>query len=103
MATPNSLFAIIAAESPTAVETRVGTLAPWVSWKLAEGQWLLIAPSGTTTKEVSDAVGFTMEADSIGNGIVVRVESYFGRYSRSVWEWIATKQGADLVTQATQA
>lgn len=102
MATPNTLFAVVATEAPALVEEKMSSLAPWVWWKLQEGQWLLIAPSATTSKEVSDALGFTMTEGSVGNGIVLRVENYFGRYTRSLWEWIATKQGADLGTQTTQ-
>ena len=89
MATPNALFAIFALpDAVTAAAVEVGT-----------GEWLVIAPTATTTKEVCDRIGLGT-VDPIGSGIVVRAEGYFGRSSKSIWEWIATKQGAELGTAA---
>lgn len=95
MPTLNTLFAIIAVSNAAALEARFQTIAPWLYLKVADGQWILIAPSATTSKEVSDRMGITA-AESISNGIVLRVDGYFGRYAPSVWEWINTKLGADL-------
>jgi hypothetical protein len=75
-------------------------MSHWPSIKVADGQWLLIAPPATTSKEVSDDLGISGEAPVISNGIVLRVENYFGRTAPSTWEWIKTKQGAELGTPA---
>jgi hypothetical protein len=95
MATQNALFAVIAFELNAGVDTRIASLPNWPSQIIKEDQWLVIAPNATTTKELSDKLGFV---DNGTNGIVLRVENYYGRYQRSLWEWIATKQGADLGT-----
>lgn len=57
---------------------------------------MLVAPSATTTKEVSDKLGIS-EGEA-GNGIVLRVETYFGRTAGSTWEWITAKMGVALVS-----
>ena len=99
MATSNSLFAILSVSNPAAVEARLQAIAPWLYLKVDTGQWLVIAPNGTTTKELSERVGLGI-TNPIGNGIVLRVEGYFGRAPASTWEWIATKIGADLGSTA---
>jgi hypothetical protein len=99
MAIANTLFAVLAVSDPLAVEKQLQSIAPWLYLKVAEGQWLLIAPAATTTKEISDRIGLT-NSSPISNGIVLRAENYFGRNAASVWEWISTKQGAELGTAA---
>jgi hypothetical protein len=95
MATPNALFAVLNVSNPVALKKSMESIAPWVPLELQEGEWLLIAPGGTTTKEVSDRLGFA-NRDSKDTAIVLRAEGYFGRNYQNVWEWIATKQGAEL-------
>jgi hypothetical protein len=98
MATPNALFAIFAipdAIVAASVEARLQTISPWLFMKVGTGEWLVIAPTATTTKELCDRIGLGT-VDPVGSGIVVRAEGYFGRASTSIWEWIATKQGAEL-------
>lgn len=97
MANPNALFAVFAVSDAAAVERQLQTIAPWLYLKVAEGQWLVIAPPASTTKEVSDKIGITIE-NSASNGIVIRGDGYYGRAASSIWEWIATKTGAPLVT-----
>lgn len=102
MATPNALFAVFAVTDPVgaaAVEERLLTISPWLYLKVGAGEWLVIAPPATTSKELCDRIGLGT-VDPIASGIVVRAEGYFGRHSQSVWEWIATKQGAELGTAA---
>jgi hypothetical protein len=100
MATPNALFAIISVSNPASLEARLQAVSHWPSIKVSDGQWLLVAPSGITSKEVSDSLGITGEAPIVSNGIVLRVESYFGRHPQSTWEWIRTKKEAELGTPA---
>lgn len=97
MATPNALFAVFAVSDPDAVGKRLETLAPWLYLKVGAGDWLVVAPSATTTKELCDRIGLGT-TDNLGTGIVVRAEGYFGRAASSIWEWIATKSGAPLGT-----
>lgn len=95
MAAPNALFAVFSVSDAGAIETQLQTIAPWLYLKVAEGQWLIVAPSASTTKEVSDRVGITTEKP-ISNGIVLRAEGYYGRAPASVWEWIVAKSGAEV-------
>jgi hypothetical protein len=99
MATPNALFVVFAVSDVKAVEGRLQVIAPWLSLNVGNGEWLVIAPNATTTKELCERIGLGA-SEPVGSGIVVRVEGYFGRTSKSTWEWIATKTGADLGTAA---
>lgn len=100
MATPNTLFVIFAVSDVPATEARLRNIAPWLYLNVAPGQWLLIAPSSTTTREVSERLAIGSVENAV-SGIVVRVEGYYGRSAKSTWEWIATKLGAELGTAAT--
>jgi hypothetical protein len=100
MSIPNALFAIISVSNPASLEARLQETSHWPSIKVSDGQWLLIAPSGTTSKEVSDALGISNNTPVVSNGIVLRVENYFGRNPQSIWEWIKTKKEAELGTPA---
>jgi hypothetical protein len=95
MANPNALFVVFAVSDKEAVEKRLQSISPWLSLKVDAEAWLVIAPSATTTKELSERIGLGV-SDPVGNGIVVRAEGYFGRAPSSTWEWIATKTGAEL-------
>jgi len=99
MANPNALFAVFAVSDAESVEKRLQTIAPWLYLNVGTGEWLVVAPSATTTKEISERIGLGV-SEPIASGIVVRAEGYFGRASSSIWEWIATKTGADLGTTA---
>jgi hypothetical protein len=96
MATPNALFAIISVANAAALELKLHALSHWPSIKVADGQWLLVASSGTTSKEISDRLGITGDAPPVSNGIVLKVESYFGRNPQSTWDWIRAKKEAEL-------
>jgi hypothetical protein len=100
MATPNALFAIINVGSPSVIAEKLETLHAWPHLKVAEGQWLVIAPAATTSKEVSEGIGITGPDPVASNGMVLRIESYFGRTAGSTWEWIRNKQGAEIGTPA---
>jgi hypothetical protein len=95
MPTTNALFVIFAVSDADAMEKRLQGIAPWLYLNVGAGEWFVIAPSATTTKEVCERVGLGI-SEPVASGIVVRAEGYFGRASSSVWEWIAAKTGADL-------
>lgn len=99
MANLNALFVVFAVSNSEEVEKRLQAISPWLFLSVGAGQWLVVAPSATTTKELCERIGLGI-AEPISSGIVVRAEAYFGRYASSVWEWIATKTGADLGTAA---
>ena len=95
MATPNALFVVFAVSNAEAVEKRLQAIAPWLYLNVGTGEWLVVAPSATTSKELCERVGLGV-TEPVSSGIAVRAEGYFGRASSSIWEWIATKTGADL-------
>jgi len=95
MATPNALFAVFHVSNASLIEAKLNSIAPWLYLKIDDGSWILVTPNGTTTKEVCEKIGIEKGANG---GIVVRVDSYFGVASPSIWEWIAAKQGATLGT-----
>jgi hypothetical protein len=99
MANPNALFVVFAVSDTEAVEKQLQSISPWLSLEVGEGSWLVVAPSATTTKELSERIGLGVTGP-ISLGIVVRAEGYFGRAPSSTWEWIATKTGADLGSTA---
>jgi hypothetical protein len=101
MATPNTLFAILDVANPIGLKEKLQQIAPWVFYELREGQWLLIAPGGTTTKEVTDKLAITTEPSSTATAIVVKVDNFYGRNFAVVWDWIKSKQGTELVPTAT--
>jgi len=100
MTTPNALFAVLDVSHPAAIKSRLENISPWVHLPLGEDQWLIVAPAATTTKEVSDRLGITGD-EALSTGIIVRVENYYGRNATSVWEWVSTKQGAELAATTT--
>ncbi len=95
MATPNALFAIMHVSNPASLSLKLREISPWISYELGENEWLIIAPTATTSKEVADRLDLS-GAGSTDTGMVVRVENYFGREYPIVWEWISTKLGAEL-------
>jgi hypothetical protein len=99
MGTSNTLFAIFAASKPIDLGAKLESTYPGMYLKVAEGEWLLVAPSSSTTKEISDILGIT--DNSVSQAIVVSTAGYFGRASVSIWEWIATKTGATSGAKAT--
>jgi hypothetical protein len=99
MATQNALFAILSVSRPDVVETQLQKIAPWPYLKLGtSNEWLLVAPAGTTTKEVCERVGIDKDKSA---GIVVRVDTYFGLGPTSVWEWITAKREAEIGNATT--
>jgi len=63
------------------------------SFDLGNNEWL-ISDRGTA-KDVSDKIGITDREDAdLGSAIVFGMESYFGRASIDIWEWIKTKAEA---------
>lgn len=92
MSGTSTLFALFGVTKPEALEAVIKEKYPEMALKVAPGEWLLVAPSTTTTIELCNQLGIT-EGTSSG-AIVVSVSSYYGRASVAVWEWIAAKTGA---------
>lgn len=74
---------------------------PLLNYKVTDSSWLFITPNTVITRELSDALGIT--DGSVSGGILVRVENYFGRYNKDVWEWIAAKMDVPLIVPKVEA
>jgi hypothetical protein len=98
MANPNTLFALINV-ADASFEAKLKAASPWIYLKITDSEWLLYAPAATTAQEVSDRLGFT--GDGSSTGIVLRVDSYFGRHYQTTWDWMKTKQGAEIGVAAS--
>jgi hypothetical protein len=92
MPTTNTLFAVIAVAHPEALEAQIRAKFPDLSMEARKGQWFIVAPSTTTTTELSNQLGITEGTSSAA--IVLNVASYYGRTNPATWEWIAAQMGA---------
>jgi hypothetical protein len=97
MATPNTIFALFGVSKVLALQSRLDsnlTPFPLLHQKVGNESWLLIAPPAITTQELSAGLGITDGATS--DGIVVRVDTYWGRANTAIWEWLTAKRGIEL-------
>ena len=72
-----------------------------LDYKVTESSWFLIAPNTVITRELSDSLGIT--DGSVSGGILLRVENYFGRANKDIWEWLAAKMDVPLVVVVPKA
>jgi hypothetical protein len=84
------MFAIIAVSDPVKLHDAIVEHYPDDHLLVAPGEWLIASDS--TAQDVSKILGIT-EGDS-GSGIVLSFQTYYGRKSPQIWEWIADKMGA---------
>jgi hypothetical protein len=97
MAVQNTIFALFAVSNASAVQAKLSSTLPFalLSTKVSSDSWFLVAPPAITTQEISSALGIT--DGTSGNGVIVRVENYYGRISTAIWEWLSAKRGIELV------
>lgn len=91
MATPNTLFAVVASNAPDKLGPKIQEIFPDMNQNIGPGQWLIVAPSTMTTTEISTSLGVTDGTN--GSALVVSSAGYFGRLNVSVWEWVKAKLG----------
>lgn len=92
MASDKKIFAVIAADHPVELESKIAAEFPNMNLSVGPGQWLLVGPSSLTTQELSKRLTVSSD-DSVSGAIVLSVNSYFGRTPVSVWEWLLAKMG----------
>jgi hypothetical protein len=98
MAIQNTIFALFGVTKVAAVQSRLDSnQMPFVLLfkKVGNDSWFLIAPPAVTTQELSAALGISDGTTS--DGIIVRVDNYWGRSNPGIWEWLTAKRGVDLV------
>ena len=92
MASDKKIFAVIAASRPEPLKANIESAFPDANLSVGEGQWFLIGPSTMTTQELAIKLGISVEAP-VSSGIVLSVNSYFGRANLTIWEWLTAKMG----------
>lgn len=81
-----SVFAVIAqpGKTPGLLPGAIAEHFPTANYALGNEVWL-VAGVGTA-KEISDKLGISDGAN--GTGVVLQVDSYFGRANPNIWSWI---------------
>ena len=85
-----TVFAVLPLNDQESVESAIRQKAPDAFYALPSGQFLVAFPG--TSKELSDMLGISDRETA--SAIVVRVDSYYGRAPRDVWEWIKSRSEA---------
>jgi len=83
-----SAFAIISIKPNSALDGAVQTHYPTASHRVADNVWL-VADNGLTTQEVCARLG--IDAGGITNVMAIKVDSYWGRAPKTIWEWLSVK------------
>jgi hypothetical protein len=86
-----AVFVVFRTADPARVGQTIAEKYPGDHMDLGEGVWLISGKG--TAKEISDTLGFSSATggSAIGNGIVFRMDSYFGRAQTNIWDWIKVK------------
>ena len=82
-----AIFVIFNITNPDAIAGAMANAFPQDHLQIRNDQYLVSA--FMTAKDVSDRLMIS-EGDN-GNGIVFRMESYFGRTPVTIWDWVKTK------------
>jgi hypothetical protein len=84
-----AVFALIAPSLDPRLEEAVKAhFAEGDYYKITPEQFLVAAPRGLTTQQVSDLLG--VGGGNVGRVMVLRVLNYTGWHSKDMWEWITT-------------
>jgi hypothetical protein len=82
-----SVFVIFRVHDPQRMEAELDKLPPGKYLRLREGMYL--ASASGTAKALADTLGVS-DGDT-GPAIIFKMESYFGRASLDIWDWIKTE------------
>jgi hypothetical protein len=85
-----ALFAVLAQKGFDQIGEAIQQKYPGGHYALAPGQWLIFSP-GSTTQEISNALGITGSPTPVGSAIIIAFISYFGSADPQIWEWIAAR------------
>jgi hypothetical protein len=87
-----TIFVVFRVKASACMRAAIARAYPDDSLDLGNNEWLICTKG--TPKTVSDALGITSHADTIGSAIVFSVEGYFGRASPDIWAWIKSRSAA---------
>lgn len=83
-----AIFVVFKVSDPGKMHSAVTSVFPLDHLELGDNEWLISARG--TAQEVSNRLGLTPGND-LGSAIVFSMQSYYGRASTNVWDWIKTK------------
>jgi len=82
---------VVVPDNPSAIpfiERISEVIPPGKAFRLPAGQWMISFEG--TSRELSEKLGFNDENPSTV-GVVFGINSYWGRASGDVWEWLSQK------------
>jgi hypothetical protein len=83
-----AIFVVFKVSHPHQMHAAIARAFPFDHSDLGDNEWLISARG--TAQEVSNKLGLTPGND-LGSAIVFSMQSYYGRASTNVWDWIKTK------------
>ena len=85
-------FAVISTGPAGALEAAVKAIYTGSYQSVSPTVWL-VADKGITTQGVSEKLG--IGAGKIENAVIIKVDSYWGRAAKTLWEWLAVNGSTD--------
>lgn len=84
-----AIFVVFKVAEPDKMRSAIQSRFTEDHFELGQNEWLISAKG--TSKDIADVLGITTEGSPAGSAIVFRMDSYFGRTSMNVWDWIKSK------------
>ena len=86
-----ALYAVILPKPTPAIVAEIkAKFAENDYYEITPTQWLVSGQG--TAKKISDMIGITAkEEETIGSGVVLAFNGYWGRGSTDMWEWMKAK------------
>jgi invasion protein IalB len=86
-------FAVISltGETNAALAAAITGTYPDAELQIAPYAWFVADADTATTQEVCKKLNIQVVEGAITNAIVIRVDSYWGRAPRNIWEWLSVK------------
>lgn len=83
-----AIFVVFKVSDPHLMRAAIARVFPNDHLDLGDNEWLISARG--TAQEVSNRLGLAPENEA-GSAIIFSMQSYYGRASTNIWEWIKTK------------
>ena len=87
-----TIFVVLRVQDAARMKAALAEKYPEDHLDLGNDEWLVSAKG--TAKGLSDHLGVTSDPATAGNAIIFSMDSYFGRASADIWEWIKAKSEA---------
>jgi len=84
-----AIFVVFRVAEPAKMRSAIQSRFTEDHFDLGHDEWLISAKG--TAKDIADTLGVTTEGFLTGSAMVFRMDSYFGRTSMDVWDWIKSK------------